>query len=89
MISSDGIAIGEITRLFVESDDWRIEALQVKLRKDSAERLGANRSMFRSVTVDIPSTAVQSVGDAVILSVPLDHLRLPEQARPSVSAPVH
>jgi len=32
---------------------------------------------------------VQSVGDAVILSVPLDGLRSAESAQPSESAPAH
>jgi len=89
VISGDGIAIGEITRVFLDSSEWRVEALQVKLRRESAERLGANRSMFHAATLEIPTRMIQSVGDAVILSVPLDGLRSAESAQPSESAPAH
>lgn len=75
VIASDGLAIGEITVLFLDSDAWRVESLQVKLRKDVADRLGANRSMFHAGALEIPIRMVQSVGDAVVLSVAVDELR--------------
>ena len=84
VIASDGLAIGEITALFVDSDDWRVESLRVKLRKEVADRLGADRSMFHAGAVDIPSRMVQSVGDAVVLSVAADDLR---QVLPGASEP--
>jgi sporulation protein YlmC with PRC-barrel domain len=84
VIASDGLVIGEIAALFLDSDAWRVESLQVKLRKDVADRLGADRSMFHAGALEIPIRMVQSVGDAVVLSVPLDELR---QVLPSASAP--
>lgn len=75
VIASDGLAIGEITVLFLDSDAWRVESLQVKLRKDVADRLGADRSMFHAGALEIPIRMVQSVGDAVVLSVAVDELR--------------
>ncbi len=89
VISGDGIAIGEITRVFIDSAEWRVDALQVKLRKDSADRLGASRTWRHAASIEIPTRVVQSVGDAVILAVPLASLRLAEQPRPSESAPAH
>src|SRR6476660_3469753 len=84
VIASDGLAIGEILALFLDSDAWRVESLQVKLRKDVADRLGADRSMFHAGALEIPIRMVQSVGDAVILSVAVDELRqvLPGAAEP-------
>jgi len=38
VISSDGQAIGEITSLFLDSEEWRVEAIQVGLRKGTADR---------------------------------------------------
>lgn len=75
VIASDGLAIGEIAVLFLDSDAWRVESLQVRLRKDIADRLGADRSMFHAGVLEIPTGMVQSVGDAVVLSVPVDELR--------------
>jgi sporulation protein YlmC with PRC-barrel domain len=75
VIASDGLAIGEIAVLFLDSDAWRVESLQVKLRKDVADRLGADRSMFHAGALEIPVRMVQSVGDAIVLSVAVDGLR--------------
>jgi sporulation protein YlmC with PRC-barrel domain len=75
VIASDGLKIGDISALFLDSDAWRVESLQVRLQKDVADRLGAGRSMFHAGAVEIPIRMVQSVGDAVVLSVPVDELR--------------
>lgn len=84
VIGSDGLAIGEIAVLFLDSDAWRVESFQVRLRKDIADRLGAGRSMFRAGALEIPTSMVQSVGDAVVLSVSVDELR---QVLPGTSEP--
>lgn len=75
VIAADGQAIGEIVSLFLDSDSWRVESLQVKLRNDVADQLGATRSIFHPGTLEIPIRMVQSVGDAVVLSVPAHELR--------------
>ena len=75
VIGSDGLAIGEIAALFLDSEGWRVESLQVKLRKDIADRLGANRTLFHAGAVEIPVNMIQSVGDAVVLAVAVDGLR--------------
>lgn len=75
VIASDGLAIGSVTMLFIDSDGWRVESLQIKLHKDVADRLGADRSWLRAGAVEIPIRMVQSVGDAVVLSAGVDELR--------------
>lgn len=84
VISSEGLAIGDVEALFIDSDAWRVDSLQIKLRKDIADRLGAGRSMFHAGTVEIPTRMVQSVGDAVVLSVAVDDLR---QVLPGATEP--
>jgi sporulation protein YlmC with PRC-barrel domain len=69
VIAADGQAIGEIAALFLDSDAWRVESLQIKLRNEVADQLGAPRGMFHAGTLEIPTRMVQSVGDAVVLSV--------------------
>jgi sporulation protein YlmC with PRC-barrel domain len=88
VIASDGLTIGKIAVLFLDSDAWRVESLQVKLHKDVADRLGADRSVFHAGALEIPIRMVQSVGDAIVLSVAVDGLRevLPGTSEP---APAH
>lgn len=74
IIAADGQAIGEISALFLDNA-WRVESLQVKLRNEVADQLGATRSMFHSGTLELPIRMVQSVGDAVVLSVAAHELR--------------
>jgi sporulation protein YlmC with PRC-barrel domain len=75
IIAADGQVIGEIAALFIDSDAWRVESLQVKLRKDIADQLGANRTVFHAGALEIPVRMIQSAGDTVVLSVPVDGLR--------------
>jgi sporulation protein YlmC with PRC-barrel domain len=75
VIAADGQAIGEVAAVFLNSEAWRIELLQVKLRNDVADQLGATRSLFHPGTLEIPVRMIQSVGDAVVLSVTSHELR--------------
>ena len=75
MIAADGQAIGDIAGIFLDSTVWQVEALQVKLRNNVADELGATRGMFHAGTLEIPISMVQSVGDAIILSVAAHELR--------------
>lgn len=75
VIGADGRAIGEILGVTIDSDGWRVDSLRVKLRREVRESLGVSRRLFGSSTTDIPIRAVQSVSDAVILSVSVDNLR--------------
>ncbi len=83
IIAADGQVVGVIAALFLESDTWRVESLQAKLGKDIADRIGSDRSLFHAGTLEIPVRMVQSVGDTVVLTVPVDGLRevLPMDAR--------
>jgi sporulation protein YlmC with PRC-barrel domain len=81
VVGADGQVIGEVAAVFLDSEAWRIESLQVKLRRETADRLGASRGIFHAGTVEIPVGMVQSVGDAVVLAVEVHGLRqlLPSQ----------
>jgi sporulation protein YlmC with PRC-barrel domain len=76
VLSADGIAIGEVHKLFFHGAQFTIDAVEVKLRKEIAERLDIKHSTFHPATLEIPAGFVQSVGDAVILSAKLDELRM-------------
>ncbi|MBA3538432.1 MAG: PRC-barrel domain-containing protein [Deltaproteobacteria bacterium] len=90
VIGSDGRLIGDITQLVIDDITWRIEAINVKLRKDVATHIGAGWSVFHAATVEIPTSKVQSVGDAVILAMTVDDLRqvLPDVTGPEPAVPL-
>jgi len=75
VVAADGQAIGEVAALFIDTSTWNILALQVKLSKSAAEQLGAARGLLRAATFELPVRLIQSVGDAVLLSVPTLELR--------------
>lgn len=75
VIAADGDAVGEVTDLLIDTVKWMIVAVQIKLSKSSAEQLGAARGLLHAATFDIPVRLIQSVGDAVLLSVPTLELR--------------
>jgi sporulation protein YlmC with PRC-barrel domain len=75
VIAADGQAIGDIARILLDSNVWEVEALQVKLRNNVADQLGASRGMFHAGTLEIPVRMIQSVGDAIVLSVGTLELR--------------
>ena len=75
VISADGTAIGSVAELFVSSSDWRVESIRVELRKDVADRIGADRTIFHRGSIELPVTFIQSVSDAVVLSIDVEKLR--------------
>src|SRR6185369_15072464 len=75
VIAADGKVIGQVAGLFIDAEGWSVEALVVGLRKESADQIGASRSMFRAGSIEIPVRMIQSVGETVVLAVPVDDLR--------------
>jgi len=83
VISADGTAIGSVAELFLSSSDWRVESIRVELRKDIADHIGADRTMFHRCSIELPVTFIQSVSDAVVLSIDVEKLR--EVHRPATA----
>jgi sporulation protein YlmC with PRC-barrel domain len=75
VIASDGLAVGQVAAMFLNSDGWMVESLLVALRREVADRLGVSHNVFRPGTLEVPIAMVQSAGDAVVLSVGVDGLR--------------
>lgn len=75
VLSADGVEIGVVGGVIFETASWKVEALEVKIRAEVAERIGAGRKMFRATTINIPIDQVHSVRDAVILTIALGELR--------------
>lgn len=87
VISADGKVLGSLSELFISTSDWRIESVRIDLRKDIADRIGANRTILHRGTIEVPVTFVQSVGDAVVLTVDVDQLREAHRLPPTNAEP--
>ncbi len=75
VISAEGQAIGDVAALLFDSESWHVDSIRVKLRKQVADHLGAQRGRFHAGTVDLPVRMIQSVRDTVVLSVATEELR--------------
>lgn len=75
IVAADGQLVGELVVLIVECETWRVETLRARLNRAIADRVGADRSIFHAGMLEIPVRMVQSVGDAIVLSVAVDDLR--------------
>ncbi len=66
--------VGEAATVCIDTQSWRVESVRVKLRKEVADQVGAERSLFQAGFVEIPVSKIQSVGDALLLSVSVSGL---------------
>jgi sporulation protein YlmC with PRC-barrel domain len=75
VIDAAGLAIGEVDSILLDPSSWLVKAIRIRLRREMTEQVGVKKSLFRKASVDIPTTAVQSIGDAVLLHVQAEELR--------------
>lgn len=88
VVAADGLAIGEVTALFISSANWQVESLQIRVRREVAERAGATKRFFRTPSMEIPVRLIQSVGDAIVLRVKVNELRQEaSEEEPSMRSP--
>ena len=78
VICAGGFDLGEINGGEINTVNWQVTHLHVKLSKAASEDLGFKKR-FRSSTVCLPISLVAQVGDNVLLNKSLDELtRHPE-----------
>jgi sporulation protein YlmC with PRC-barrel domain len=75
VVAADGQVIGDVSAVSIDSEHWKVETVRIKLRKNAAVQLGAAHDLFHSASVEVPVQMIQSLGDAVVLSVAATGLR--------------
>ena len=75
VISADGQVVGTVASLMINDAQWRIESIIIELRKEIADRIGADHGIFHRAVLELPVSSIQSVGDAVVLELDVDELR--------------
>lgn len=83
VVDASGHVIGNVDQLVLESESLRITGFMVKLHAEAADAIGAEHGLFRAAVLDVPSEAIQSVSDTVVLRVDAASLvpRVPEPRR--------
>jgi sporulation protein YlmC with PRC-barrel domain len=78
VIGADGRALGEVAGITIEAGDSErphLETIQIKLRREIEDELGVEHRRLRAATIEVPFASVQSIGDAVVLSISVPTLR--------------
>ncbi len=74
VILGDASDIGMVTDVFVDTLDWRITRLDVKVEKRYAERLGLEKGLLKKAICPVKIHFLKSVGDVVHLKGNMDDL---------------
>jgi len=67
VICAKAYTLGEVKGAEVNTDDWRLTHLHVKLTDQAATELGFKKR-FRSSTVCIPVNLIAAVGDVITIN---------------------
>jgi sporulation protein YlmC with PRC-barrel domain len=68
VITADAYTLGEIDGAHADTATWQITHLDVALTKEATRELGFKKPMLGSLTVCLPVTAVEKVGDVITLN---------------------
>jgi sporulation protein YlmC with PRC-barrel domain len=78
VICAGGFDLGNVNGIEINTSNWQVTHLHVKLSKPACEDLGFKKR-FRSSTVCVPTSLVSQIGDNILLNKSLDELtRNPE-----------
>jgi len=75
VITADGTIIGNVHAVYIDGANLHLDCLAVEVRKELADRLGVQRSLFHKGVVEIPADQIQFIGQTIILSVPFAGVR--------------
>jgi len=75
IITADAYTLGEVDGTHADLGTWQITHIDVDLTKEAANELNFKKPMFGSVTVCVPVTAVNKVGDVITLNTTLLELK--------------
>lgn len=75
VISADAKIIGTVGGIAVDSDNWKVPAVQLIVKKGNEEALGLKKKAIGTQKVYIATTQVSSVTDTVTLAVKMDQVK--------------
>ena len=75
VITADAYTLGEVDGTHADVATWQITHIDVDLTKEAANELNFKKPTFGSVTVCVPVTAINKVGDVITLNTTLLELK--------------
>jgi len=79
VITADAFALGEVGGAVADPKTWQITHLDLELSKEAIKEFAFKKPMLGSLSVCLPVTAVNQVGDVIILNQSLAEFKnLPE-----------
>ena len=73
VITSEAHNLGEVKGARIDTDNWTIKYLNVRLADNAANRLGMKKR-FGSPTISIPVSMIKAVSEFVTITKSLDEL---------------
>lgn len=73
--TADGILLGTVDSIHIDSDTWYIMSLKVKLDKGAHKKLGISKGLFSKVVSGLLTTFIKSVGPSIKLKLTMDELK--------------
>jgi sporulation protein YlmC with PRC-barrel domain len=67
VIGAQAMELGEVESVKMDTGNWQVTHLGVKLTDDAVKELGFTKTFWSSVVVSLPVSAVSVVGDVVSL----------------------
>lgn len=68
VITADAFTLGEVEGAHVKIETWQITHLDIGLTKEATKELGFKKPMLGSLSVCLPITTVNKVGDVITLN---------------------
>lgn len=75
VISANASTLGEVEGAELDTKNWQITHLQVKLTSEATERFGFKKPMIGHLVVLLPVTIVKAIGDVISLDKSIEELK--------------
>jgi len=75
VIGANAYMLGEVNGAEVDTGKWQITHLHVSLADEATRELGFKKPFMGSVTVCLPVSLVQAIGDVITLNKGINELR--------------
>jgi len=75
VIGANAYMLGEVNGAQIDTEKWQVTHLHVSLTDEAIRELGFKKPFMGSVTVCLPVSLVQAVGDVITLNKGINELR--------------
>ncbi len=75
VISSDAIIIGTVDGVGVDTDNWKVPAIRISVRKGNEAALGLKKKAIGVRKIFVATPQVSSISDTVTLAVKMDQVK--------------